>query len=294
MNLPEWMNKQDIRNWHYGNIHERVSIEEIKDAKKYLMSLPIDVEDEDIPEWVDPEEFRLELEFQKLILHCIIEEIEHIFWIDWFDGSLKTNYATRLTNNNVIYKPSYLQGFSFWVPPTKIMDMSIFDLFDIFRPWKWRTIVYDRTFLNRALIQLIMKYCKPEQGVEFYEDLIPYVTEKLLDSGALVNMSFNFLDTQNQIINLLNRKSDIRKWYRIGEVDKAAIDNRPLQIEQLTKIKEQFEQITHPNFNFNIISTNNKSTGLKNTMKHALQNVDYLRKSEGIDFTPDPAPELKI
>ncbi len=258
--------------------------------KKQLEKAKIDMSKsvEDIPntkidEYDIDETDRLVYEFKKLIIHNILEKESRVVWIDWFDTSCKTKFSERITSASTVYDNNIVSRVSLWVPTKNELRMMITKLYEKYFPWKWKTVVFDRTWNNRALVQNIYKYCSERQYKNYMQKLESELGRFSEGWYNLQNFFF-YISKEVQEQRLNKRKWDPLRKFRYSESDAKALEKYDQIKREIGRLAIIYDKAWVP---FTLINTENEELWLINLLKSILYDLDYEKKSKEIDFTPD-------
>ena len=140
-------------------------------AEEYLESADIDISDEEIARQGLTEIDILIHEFRKFLLTRILEEWKTIIWIDGYDSGGKTKTSRCITSEEDVFWDSIIKRESLPKPTKRQNNLLIIDRYKNFFPGKWKTVVFDRTWNNRAFVQKLNGYCTDEQYKTFIKSL---------------------------------------------------------------------------------------------------------------------------
>lgn len=222
-------------------------------------------------------------EFKKLILHTIINKKRRVIWIDWFDTSCKTKFSETITSASTVYDNNIVSRISLGVPTKNEIKRMITKLYEKYFPWEWKTVVFDRTWNNRALVQNIYRYCSVWQYKSFMQKLESELDRFLEDWYDLQNFFF-FISKEVQAKRLKLREWDPLRMHRYSKSDSEATEKYDKIKKEIWKLAKIYDKAWVP---FSIINTENEELWLINLLKAILYDLDYSKKSKTIDFEPD-------
>src|SRR6478609_3025990 len=78
--------------------------------------------------------------------------------------------------------------------------------------------IFDRSWYNRAGVELVMGYCTPEQSARFLE-LVPAVEKAMVDNGIFLIKYWLNVSVEEQTRRLENRIEDPRKIWKLSPTD---------------------------------------------------------------------------
>ena len=79
-------------------------------------------------------------------------------------------------------------------------------------------VIFDRSWYNRAGVELVMGFCTPEESKRFLE-LAPSVEKAMVDSGILLIKYWLEVSRDEQTRRLQSRIDDPRKYWKLSELD---------------------------------------------------------------------------
>ena len=283
MNLPK-LSHQDIRDRYYWAIHTDITKAEKKDAKEASKNAYEDIPDELVEKFNFSELDLYKYEFKKYVIYCAIEALhQHVYTLDWFDGSWKTFSSDHLSDLRNVYKNNIIDTIAARKPIKKELQMCIVDLYKAFFPGRGKTIIFDRSFLNRVFIQKVFGFCSEDQAEEFYATLENLLKEIIYKENVKMEMFFAYISPETQNLRIWERAANPMQEHRVGEVDKNAAQMYHKQIPELRAVKEKIDGIE--GLDFKIIDMENKEWWLIQIIKHILHDKDYPKKSKKLDFT---------
>lgn len=266
-----------------NSITRDVTKKQYEKAKIDMSKSVVDIHDAKIEEyWMSEIDIHI-YEFKKMILHTILEKMKNVFWIDWFDTSCKTKDSERITSASTVYDNNIISRESLWVPTKNEIKMMITKLYEKYFPWEWKTVVFDRTRNNRALVQNIYKYCSSWQYKNFMLKLESELGRFLEEWYNLQNFFF-YISKEVQEQRLNKRKWDPLRKFRYSDSDAKALDKYYQINREIWRLARIYDKAWVP---FTVINTEDEELWLLNLLKAILYNLDYEKKSKNIDFTPD-------
>ena len=232
---------------------------------------------------------RMKYEFKKFLVHTILERRRNIFGIDWFDGSRKTSSSTELSNPSTIYAVwNSIDRISLDIPNQEENAMLITKRYEQeAMPWEWKTVFLDRSWNNRAFVQVLYWYCSQEQYEEFLKTFESEIERFFEQYPNLTIKNFFFEITKSQQIRRLqDRKEDPLRNHRYSATDETAPEKYDLIVAQSRILEKVYRRAWIP---FVRVKTIDKKKALIALLKFILKDEDYALKSRKIDFTPDTA-----
>ena len=270
-----------------NSIKRDVTKKQIATAKHNLKLMKPDIDDTIVEHFWYTLVDLLEIEIKKSIFHTIIEKEKRVYELNWHDTAKKTVTAQIITSPSTMYHNNndnvLASRVSLWIPSKKEKEMLITRLYENFFPWKWKTVVFDRSFCNRAFSQIHNWYCTQEQ-YEIFMKTLENELEKFIDKWYIIHNFFLYISKEVQESRLTERSIDPKRMFRYSESDRNALGNYDKIKAQIPKIAKIYDKAWIP---FTVVNTNDEELWFINFMKALLENLDYDKKSKKIDFTPD-------
>lgn len=263
------------------NITSRVNKSQKNDAKQYLDDAVEDIPQEAIEsQWLETIDI-MRYEFRKYIIHCILEWKKTIIGIDGCDSWGKTKTSRVLTSSEDVWGGSVIQRHSLYKPKPKQLEKPILELYQKFFPWKWKTVVFDRTWNNRAFVQNILGYCSDELYEKFINTLAKELS-RLQEEGYDIHSFFFYIDKNTQKQRLDKRAVSYVSNFRHSESDKKAVETHSDLEKTVVVVEKKYRKAGTP---FTIIKWDNKPWLPVQVIKEFLRDKDYPKKSKDIDFS---------
>ena len=91
-------------------------------------------------------------------------------------------------------------------------------------PADGETVLFNRSWYNRAGVERVMGFCTEDEYVRFLRDVDPF--EKLLvDDGLIVLKYYLDLSREEQVARLEARRTDPLKTWKISPIDQVAVEH---------------------------------------------------------------------
>lgn len=151
-------------------------------------------------------------------------------------------------------------------------------------PGRGEISLFDRSWYNRAGVELVMGFCPPDESDRFLSDLPEF--ERGLVAGGITLVKFWFSVTRaEQLRRLLDRQSDPVKKWKLSAVDLASLD----RWDDYTRAKQTvFARTDLPEAPWTMVRSNDKRRARLEAMRHVLSLFDYEGKDHRIAVRPDP------
>lgn len=145
-------------------------------------------------------------------------------------------------------------------------------------------VLYDRSWYNRAGVERVMSFCKPNEYLEFMRQTPEF--ERMLARSGIRLFKYWFSVTQSEQKNrFASRETDPLKRWKLSPVDRASLD----KWDDYTEAKEaMFFYTDTADAPWTIIRSNDKKRARLNCMRHFLSSLDYPNKDTAVVQSPDP------
>lgn len=145
-------------------------------------------------------------------------------------------------------------------------------------------VMFDRSWYNRAGVERVMRFCRPNDYLEFMRQC-PEIERMLVQSGIHLFKYWFSVSREEQRRRFNARNSDPLKQWKLSPIDKASLD----KWDDYTEAKEAMFFFTDTaDAPWTIIKSNDKKRARLNCMQHFLSNLPYEDKNKKIVRGPDP------
>jgi polyphosphate kinase 2 len=150
-------------------------------------------------------------------------------------------------------------------------------------PSKGEIVLFDRSWYNRAGVERVMGYAKPEQ-VEAFLDHVPTFEKLLVDDGILLFKYWLTCDQEEQEQRLAARLDDPLKRWKLSPVDLAARD----KYTAYTEAREAMLAASHtPHAPWTLVDFNDQRRGRLTLIRNLLDRLPDTRcEPPALDFEP--------
>ena len=143
-------------------------------------------------------------------------------------------------------------------------------------------VIFDRSWYNRAMVEPVMGFCKPEQTERFLSDVVEL--EELLERGGIQIFKFFLsIDKTTQEKRFQKRQTDPLKSYKLSDVDKKS---QSLWHEYNVAQKAMLERTSSEKHPWIVVDANNKPKTHINVIKFILSHCEYEGKIENEQLQP--------
>jgi polyphosphate kinase 2 len=146
------------------------------------------------------------------------------------------------------------------------------------------TVMFDRSWYNRAIVEPIFGFCTPEEYQVFMKGVVGFERDLVRQGTLLVKLYFSVTKGE-QARRFDRRKNDLLRQWKLSEVDLQAQD----RWDDFTSQKYEMLKRTHSNHApWTVIRSNDKYAARLNALRVILNSVPYERGNYDIDYVPDP------
>jgi polyphosphate kinase 2 len=138
-------------------------------------------------------------------------------------------------------------------------------------PAAGEVVIYDRSWYNRAGVERVMGFCKPEETEKFLE-LVPAVEKAMVDSGILLLKYWLEVSSEEQTRRLESRINDPRKIWKLSDLD---LKSYSRWYDYSRARDEMFRTTDTAWAPWYIAHTDDKERGRLNIISHLLSQIPY-------------------
>jgi polyphosphate kinase len=178
-------------------------------------------------------------------------------------GTIRTylwNINPRYNMSVALPKPSdreltqwYFQRYVDWLPAAK------------------ETVLFDRSWYNRAGVELVMGFCTPEQTSKFLAET-PEFERMIVEGGTQLIKVWLKIGREMQMKRFHDRRHDPLKRWKLSPVDLAALE----KFDDYTAARNRMFEATHTaHAPWTIVLSNDKRRARLNVLRAVLDRVEY-------------------
>lgn len=146
------------------------------------------------------------------------------------------------------------------------------------------TVLFDRSWYNRAMVEQVFGFCTPEEYKVFMKGVVGFEKDLVRQGTIIVKLYFSVTKAE-QAKRFERRKNDPLRQWKLSEVDLQAQE----RWDDFTNQKYQMLKRTHSNHApWTVIRSNNKHQARLNALRTILNSVPYERGNMDLDFVPNP------
>jgi polyphosphate kinase 2 len=145
-------------------------------------------------------------------------------------------------------------------------------------------VMFDRSWYNRAGVERVMGFCRPEQCMEVLREMPEF--ERMLARDGIVLIKFWFdVSRSEQLSRFVNRQLDPVKRWKLSPVDLASVS----KWDEYTEAQQATFFFTDlPDAPWTVIKSNDKRRARVEAMRHVLSCVPYKGGNDKVVGQPDP------
>ena len=148
-------------------------------------------------------------------------------------------------------------------------------------PAAGETVVFNRSWYNRAGVEPVMGFCTPEQYAQFLQDA-PRFERMLTDDGIVLIKLWLDISREEQAQRLSQRREDPLKRFKLSSLDAEAEARFDAYSSARDRMLDETDTTDAP---WTIIDTDDKKTARLNVIRHILHRLDH---KVGDIAKPDP------
>ncbi len=151
-------------------------------------------------------------------------------------------------------------------------------------PSKGEIVLFDRSWYNRAGVEIVMGFCTDTEYLEFLRQA-PQFERMLVNSGTLLFKYWFSVSRAEQSRRFASRRTDPLKQWKLSPIDKQSLD----KWDDYTAAKQAM--LFHTDTTdapWTIVKSDDKKRARLNCMRHLLTALPYPDKNPAVAMTPDP------
>jgi polyphosphate kinase len=145
-------------------------------------------------------------------------------------------------------------------------------------------VMFDRSWYNRAGVERVMGFCRPDECMEFLREAPEFERMLARDGITLVKFWFS-VSRSEQLRRFIDRQLDPVKQWKLSPIDLASLD----KWDAYTEAKEAMFFFTDlPDSPWTVVKSNDKKRARIEAMRYVLARVPYEGKDDDLVGQPDP------
>ena len=150
-------------------------------------------------------------------------------------------------------------------------------------PTKGEMILFDRSWYNRAGVEIVMGFCSKQEHLEFMRQA-PVFERMLVNSETILNKYWFSVTRQEQLRRFHSRKHDLVKQWKLSPIDVESLD----KWDDYTAARESmFFNTDTADAPWVVIKSDDKKRARLACIRHFLHNLDYDNKDTSVVYSPD-------
>jgi polyphosphate kinase 2 len=151
-------------------------------------------------------------------------------------------------------------------------------------PSAGEVVFFDRSWYNRAGVERVMGFCRPNEYLEFMRQC-PELERMFVRSGIRLFKYWFSVTREEQLRRFKSRETDPLKQWKLSPIDKVSID----KWDAYTEAKEaMFFYTDTADSPWVVIKSDDKKRARLNCMQHFLSSLPYAKKDRRAITGPDP------
>jgi len=145
-------------------------------------------------------------------------------------------------------------------------------------------VMFDRSWYNRAGVERVMGFCRPDECMEFLREAPEFERMLARDGITLIKFWFSVSRTE-QLRRFVNRQVDPVKQWKLSPVDLASLD----KWDEYTEAKESMFFFTDlADAPWTVVKSNDKKRARLEAMRYVLARIPYTDRDDSVVGHPDP------
>jgi len=150
-------------------------------------------------------------------------------------------------------------------------------------PTKGEMILFDRSWYNRAGVEIVMGFCSKHQHLEYMRQA-PVFERMLVNSETILFKYWFSVTRQEQLRRFHSRKHDLVKQWKLSPIDVESLD----KWDDYTAARESmFFNTDTADAPWIVIKSDDKKRARLACMRHFLHSLDYNNKDTSVVYQPD-------
>jgi polyphosphate kinase 2 len=145
-------------------------------------------------------------------------------------------------------------------------------------------VMFDRSWYNRAGVERVMGFCRPDECMEFLREAPEFERMLARDGISLTKFWFS-VSRAEQLRRFIHRQDDPVKRWKLSPIDLASLD----KWDEYTEAKEtMFFYTDLADAPWTVVKSNDKRRARLEAMRYVLSRVSYAGKDDRLVGRPDP------
>ncbi|MCK5893816.1 MAG: polyphosphate kinase 2 [Endozoicomonadaceae bacterium] len=150
-------------------------------------------------------------------------------------------------------------------------------------PSRGEIVLFDRSWYNRAGVEVVMKFCSRKEHMEFFRQVADLERMLVYSDIHLFKLWFS-VSQEEQLRRFHARRNDPLKQWKLSSVDLASLD----KWNDYTRAKEQmFHYTDTADAPWTVVKSDDKKRARINVMRFLLSSLDYPNKNREATIPPE-------
>jgi polyphosphate kinase 2 len=194
------------------------------------------------------------------------------------DSAGKGGTIKRITERT---SPRVFKHVALPAPDARVQSQMYIQRYVAHFPSGGEVVIFDRSWYNRAGVEMVLGYCTPAQSERFLR-MVPEVEKAMVDDGIILIKYFLNVSLGEQTRRLESRIDDPRKYWKLSSTDLKSYRRR---YDYLRARDAMFAATNTEWAPWHIVDNDDKKRGRLNVISHLISQIPY---------TPLAVPGVKM
>jgi polyphosphate kinase 2 len=223
----------------------------------------------------------LQIELLKLQRHIKTTGGRLVIVFEGRDGAGKGGTIKRFTEN---LNPRGARVVALEKPTDREQTEWYLQRYIAHLPAAGEIVMFDRSWYNRAGVERVMGFCRPEECMEFLREAPEFERMLARDGIKLVKFWFS-VSRSEQLRRFVDRQLDPVKQWKLSPVDLASLD----KWDEYTEAKETMFFFTDvADAPWTVVKSNDKKRARLEALRYVLSSLPYEGRDDKVVGQPDP------
>lgn len=151
-------------------------------------------------------------------------------------------------------------------------------------PTQGEIVLFDRSWYNRAGVEIVMGFCTPQEYGEFFRQA-PGFERSIVESGTHLFKFWFTVSREIQLDRFESRKTDPLRQWKFSPVDEASLG----KWDEYTRARDAM--LIHTDSTASpwiVVNSNEKKRARLESIRHVVNSIDYEHKDRDVARPPDP------
>lgn len=151
-------------------------------------------------------------------------------------------------------------------------------------PTAGELVFFDRSWYNRAGVEIVMGFCTPKEYGEFFRQ-VPGFERSLVESGTSLFKLWFTVSRDNQAKRFESRRKDPLRQWKYSAMDEASRDRWDEYTTARDAVLIHTDSDVAP---WTVVNSNEKKRARIESIRSVLHRLDYEHKDPDVAHAPDP------